>query len=212
MSNLKAFEKKYGTDGISRKIRFLMDKSGLNVHELSTKIEIPQPTLHRLINGDTENPKVTLLCKIADFFNVDIEYFLNESMGLPDGHTLFAPLLDWSQVASYYNKTFAKDANTKSISVSYNTDNLIFALKQNIKSLSTIFPLDSILIIEVRKDIKDGDYVLYFPSPDSSPIIRECISEGEDLYLSSHVEGLKKINLNDSKVIGCVIQMLLNFN
>ena len=48
----------------------LMEDSGENPHSLSPKVRIPQPTIYRIMTGQTAEPKRANIDKLAKFFNV----------------------------------------------------------------------------------------------------------------------------------------------
>ncbi|MDE9499337.1 helix-turn-helix domain-containing protein [Xenorhabdus bovienii] len=59
------------SDILNKNIKYLMHQAGItSVTELSKRIKMQQPTLHRMITGEIKDPKYTNLKHIADFFRV----------------------------------------------------------------------------------------------------------------------------------------------
>lgn len=62
------------TDILERNIKHLMDKAGIsNTTELSRRLRMNQPTLHRLLSGEVKDPKYGVLKQIADFFKIEVK-------------------------------------------------------------------------------------------------------------------------------------------
>lgn len=58
---------------IVKNLRFLMQKNGIpSVTDLARKTKIHQPTLHRLLAGEVQDPKYSNLKQLADYFNVEV--------------------------------------------------------------------------------------------------------------------------------------------
>ena len=58
---------------VNEAIRKLIEDSGENPHSLAHKVQIPQPTLFRIISGETREPKRANLDKLAKFYGVSAE-------------------------------------------------------------------------------------------------------------------------------------------
>lgn len=59
------------SDILSHNIKYLMDKAQIgSVTELARRLQINQPTLHRLVSGEVKDPKYTTLKQIGDYFRV----------------------------------------------------------------------------------------------------------------------------------------------
>lgn len=69
------------TDQLIANIALLMQRKGVaNVTELAKSTKIPQPTMHRLIAGDIQEPKYALLKRIADYFKVKVEELMEKDL------------------------------------------------------------------------------------------------------------------------------------
>lgn len=68
-------------ENIVRNIKFLMSKNNINnVTELARKTKIHQPTLHRLLAGDVQDPRYNNLKQLADFFKVNINDIVEKDL------------------------------------------------------------------------------------------------------------------------------------
>jgi Predicted transcriptional regulator len=69
------------TDILEINIKHLMDKSGIsNTTELSRRLRMNQPTLHRLLSGEVKDPKYGVLKQIADFFKIEVKDLVETDM------------------------------------------------------------------------------------------------------------------------------------
>ena len=63
---------------IAQRIEFLCDKNNITLNKLATISGITQSTLHNIIMGNSENPKIKTLFMIAQAFNMSIIEFLDD--------------------------------------------------------------------------------------------------------------------------------------
>lgn len=59
---------------VSESLKKLLNESGENPNSLSIKVGIPQPTIFRMLSGETVEPRRSNLEKIAKFFGVKVEH------------------------------------------------------------------------------------------------------------------------------------------
>lgn len=62
------------TDTATR-LKALMDKQGITCYRVAKGIEVSEPAVHAWVDGRCE-PKLKNLKKLAKFFNVPLEYFI----------------------------------------------------------------------------------------------------------------------------------------
>ncbi len=62
----------------SQKLVDLRKRKGWNQLELARAAGIPQPTICRLESGDTEQPELVTITKIAKALEVSIDYLVSE--------------------------------------------------------------------------------------------------------------------------------------
>ncbi len=61
---------------ISAKIKFLCNKNGMSLNKLATLSCITQSTLNSIVQGESKNPKISTLAKIAHTFDLTLSQFL----------------------------------------------------------------------------------------------------------------------------------------
>lgn len=69
------------TDQAISNINHLMQKNGIaTVADLAKLIRIPQPTFHRLMSGENQDPKYTLLKRVADHFKITVSDLVEKDL------------------------------------------------------------------------------------------------------------------------------------
>lgn len=69
------------TAKLNKNIKKLMAEKGVkSVAELSRRIGMPQPTLHRMLSGEVKSPRLKIIQKIADFFRVEANELLYKDL------------------------------------------------------------------------------------------------------------------------------------
>jgi len=66
-------------NNIGTKIKILRESNRLSQNELAEKLEISQSQLCKVESGLAEKIDFLLINKVCDFFDVDFQYFLNDS-------------------------------------------------------------------------------------------------------------------------------------
>lgn len=67
-----------------------MRKAGTNPHDLHRATGVPQPTIHRILTGESNDPRYQTIAPLADFFKVtpaalrDANFSIDEIEGLSD--------------------------------------------------------------------------------------------------------------------------------
>lgn len=63
------------TGTVSAGLRYLVEKSGKAVKEISDETHIPAQTIYSMMQRNSDRADVSLLKKLADYFDVDITIF-----------------------------------------------------------------------------------------------------------------------------------------
>lgn len=58
---------------VKENLRYLMRQAGLNPHSLAKETGVKQPTIFRILEGESETPRDSTLRPIADFFGLRVE-------------------------------------------------------------------------------------------------------------------------------------------
>jgi transcriptional regulator with XRE-family HTH domain len=97
---------------LSEILRKLLFERNMKAVDLARKVDLPQPTVHRLVTGKSTRPYKSSLKPIADYFGVTIDQLIGEEP-LAKGETPKTyqpiqtrdqihniPLLNWEQITT----------------------------------------------------------------------------------------------------------------
>lgn len=139
-------------------LKKLMEFHRIGDSELSEKTKIPALTIYRIKTGYNSDPKVSILRKLAKYFDITIDQLIdNEPLLLAPSptstnkkQTFKVPILSWKQVfnfdeiiASITEKTHTHWLYTDQVSSRES-----FALKIESDYYGTLFPQGSIVLID----------------------------------------------------------------
>lgn len=185
---------------LRNRIYALMKKHNINGRDLSHQINVPNATLNRLLVGAMDDPKLSILEAISDYFGVTINYLLGNDRYQENGaHRLGAiyqvPIINWDKVAEVdvYLKSLTDENYEDWITLDQAFNKNIFALRTT-KSMSPKFSVNTILVVDPNEIMSDGDLIIVLLKEKSIPAIRELIIE-EDYYL------INPNNPNSEKII-----------
>ncbi len=187
--------------------RLMLDKK-IRVAELARRINLPQPTLHRIATGICEHPHLSSLAPIAQFFSINIDQLKGHEPIPWLDRAARVPLLTWDDVLHWPDK---KNTPHNEFVL---TDAVIgktgFALKVKDASMDPVFPKNTVLIADLEKEAKDRSYVIAKLANHSEAIFRQLLMDAGDRYLkplSPDFEQYKMTRLNSKdKILSVVIQ------
>lgn len=193
-------------------LKQLMIRAGnISQAELARQTDIPPPTLHKLLTGQTTDPRMTTLMTLADFFNVGMDEItgmlpltLHSHDKLP---AVSVPVVSWEEItgggaflagltASNWNEWVTIESNAGDF----------FALKSK-ASMAPIFLRGSLLVVKRTQIARDGDYVVVHYKGTSSATLREILIDGPTEQLISLGTGsIEVLNRETVTVLGVVTQ------
>ncbi|MGV3740226.1 MAG: helix-turn-helix domain-containing protein [Gammaproteobacteria bacterium] len=168
---------------LSEVLKALLKHRKLTVSELSRHTGIVQPVIYRMTTGETDNPKLSSLLPIANYFNVNISQLIGEepldATNAPEQKTKAIPLLNWNH-AHEYAKYISTES--KSIMVAGLSDQA-FALVMPDTSMEPMFQRGSLLIFDPLIEPQDRSFVLVHLGTTQTNIIRQLIIDADQKYL-----------------------------
>lgn len=137
---------------LSEKIKELMAKHGIaSITELARRSKIPQPTLYKLVSGETKTPRQSLLEKISNYFKVAPASLLSELSD--DNNTKFPVKILISSKLIDTQENFSFTGNTHADFVVLVADDSFFPLFQS----GTYLFMEKIH----NRLLHEGMYILY---------------------------------------------------
>lgn len=200
---------------MSATIQKLMVKNGINEAELSRRTHIPQPTLHKILTGKTEDPRFSTLQQLASFFQLTVDEIANGITGSFESKETrinSIPIISWRDCVE--NFAFTKTLSIASwknwISVE-NAPEGAFGIEST-ASAEPRFPRGTILIVAPNIYPKDGDLVIVKYKKAEEATLRELSIDGPNKFLISINPAFNKENYDETKkIVGVVIEYRFSY-
>jgi len=201
---------------LSQRLRDLKEDQHLSEKALSELTGIPQPTIHRLLQGTPKNIHKKTVQALAHFFNISLnETILSTKFpnDIKSQKKLRVPILDWSNLKTQLNLVRKnKNESFQHIHAISNSDGLDFALIVKDSSLEPRFPEGTKLIFKLNISFKNRDYVLIESGPNIT--LKQLILDGNTKYVKSLLSELNypisQLESNE-KIIGVLAQAIVNY-
>lgn len=166
----------------------LMKEHDISASELSRRTGIVQPVIYRMMTGETDNPKVTTLIPLAQYFNISIDQLVgtiaiatNNKQKLHSGNISTLPILTWEQ-ANQWPQIDVAMCNSFYTMTEEITPNA-FALPMRGSSMQPQFQEGTVLIFEITTEPKDKDFALVLLKEQQELTFRQLYYDGNDIIL-----------------------------
>ena len=194
---------------IAQILNRLMTEKKIRVAELARRVNIPQPTIHRIATGVCEHPHMSSLEPLANFFSINIDQLKGHEPIPWLDRASKVPLMAWDEVVFWPNKKVDNDHYELIL-----TDAAVgkhgFALKVKDASMDPVFPKNTILIADPERHAKDRSYVIAKLEKHPEAIFRQLLVDAGEKYLkplSPDFDQYKMTRLNNNdKILSVVVQ------
>ena len=201
-------------------LSLLMNECDIDDAKLSREVHIPASTISRMRLNPEANPTASTLRPIAKFFSVSISQLLGDEPlpedRLPGTHnpTYFTsvkmPIIEWNQINEWVENK-GKNLQWK-LNNWISTEKAIgfgsFALVVNTDSFGIAFRKGSTIIVDPERSPLDGDLILLKTNDDKGVLLKQFLTDGNDVYVRSvnpEMKGIKILN-EHCKILGVVIE------
>ncbi len=185
------------TFSIGKTVRKLMEENNLSEADLCRGVNLPQTTINRLLSGQTNDPRISTLTAIAQFFKVTIEQLLGVEPlitshigSVKRGQDL--PILSWEQVENWLEafpsiEAIANNHTTEWVKTEKPFVRGSFAVWTQ-PSMEAFFGRKSLLLVdtEVRDNpnssLEDG-CIVFTVLDKKSIALRQVVKEGKEVFL-----------------------------
>lgn len=192
---------------LSERITYLVEKEGLHEAEFARRIGMPQQVCNQILRGQTANPRLETLKKLASFFDVSVGQLVgSESFENPRHSTSSSiPLLEWNDVVSWVEAEKLPE-NTQWLSCDLEAGRRIYAIRSN-PSLEPYYDRSSVLLIDPLSDYFPGHFVVARVRFQSITV-RRLVEEAGEFFLNSVVPGIPSLLLDGENVqlLGTVVE------
>lgn len=207
---------------ISENLKHLIKlHDGISILELSKKTQIPQPTLHHILSGETKKPRAQALEALATFFCISIDQLVG-TLPLPTIPSALkenlkistVPVIDWIELKNWPHE-INKNGFLKEIIIDQKISQNSFALIMKDSSLEPLIPEKSMLIFDAEKIPKDRDFVVVYISHSDTISFNRLFIDGKEFYLKQNrLDGSSeflKLNLETDHIMATLIEVRLHF-
>lgn len=165
-------------------IRALMKQHGIKREtELARAINVPQPTINRILSGQVSDPHISTLSTLAKYFNVTIDQIIgNAPMNSTNSQTAnitTLPIIPWEKATQSENflTTLTPQNWQEWTTINLDVSTQSYALISK-PSMSPRFPTNALLIIDPSCEPRDGDFVIVHYDGTDQATIRHITIDG----------------------------------
>ncbi|MBI5448494.1 MAG: helix-turn-helix domain-containing protein [Gammaproteobacteria bacterium] len=205
----------------------LMFEKKIRTAELARRVNLPQPTVHRIVTGSSPKPHRSSLLPLAEFFGVSIEQLRGFApipwLTLPENTRMTlagwqeVPIIAWEEAAywHHYAAQPPQAISSNNLFTDAKISNHSFVLRMNDASMAPLFPIGTFLIVDPEKSVKDRGFVVVKLKETPLPVFRQLLIDGSQRYIkpiSPEFEHFSMTPLKEEDYIcGTLAQMKINF-
>lgn len=203
-------------DILIENLQLLMHKQGMSEAELARQTSIPQPTLHKILSGKTNDPRISTLQQLADYFQVSLDGLysydvLQNKKATVEGRSI--PIISWAECTKADNPTQGLSPNNWDdwVIVDKSSSEHCYALISR-ACMEPHFPRGTTLIVNPVIKPTDGDLVIVQYPETQDATLRELSIDGPYQLLLSPYRKTEPEQFNDTiRILGTVIQSRFSY-
>lgn len=202
-------------------LKHLMFKRGIKSAELARLTGLPQPTVHRIVEGDSTRPHQSSLEALAAFFNLTLaqlkgleqihELELKLEPDLPEGwHKI--PIYTWEDVINYakLGKTETQKGRAETLT-NADVNNTGFLIELTDESMYPQFPSGTEIIVNTEYEAMDREMVVVYLKRYDKAFFRMIIFNNHERFIRPlHPDlvsiGMEKLNFNEDIIVGVFVE------
>lgn len=198
-----------------------MFKRDLKSAELARQTGLPQPTVHRIVEGESTRPHQDSLEALAKFFNLSVlqlkgiepieELESKANASLPEGwHKI--PVYTWEDVANYARsgKTEKQKGSTETLT-NADVNDTGFLVELIDESMSPQFSVGTEVIVNTAYAPMDREMVVVYLKRHDKAFFRMIIFNGNDRFVRPlHPDlasiGMEKLDPDEDIIVGVFLE------
>ena len=204
-------------ENLTANLHRLMRGRGVSEAELARQSNIPQPTLHKILSGKTDDPRASTLKALASFFEISMDELLT-GVDIPRqtntaAKTQSIAIISWSECMAAINFiTNLTPTNWNNWIVSECVSRNAYGLISK-ASMEPCFPRGTILIIDSDMSAKDGDMVVVHYPNTQEATLRKLSTDGPTKLLLPINANSSPSNFEEGiKILGVVVKYVFSFH
>lgn len=190
---------------LSSVLKQLITERELNTSELARLTGILQPVMHRMVTGETDNPRIDTLLPIAHYFGITVEqlmgvapipkqHYFDKNKKQANHRLRYIPLLQWRDLAKNFNSKNIKP--TTFIETNQPMSKQAYALQVKDSTMLPLFNENALLLIDPALQPENRDFCIVSIKTHPEPILRQVFFDGMDAYLKPLNSEFKTICLD----------------
>lgn len=197
-------------------LKKLLFDHNMKAIDLAREVNLPPPTIHRLITGKSTRPYKSSLLPIANYFSVNVEQLLGEEpLQNQTGHDKslnssvlhYLPLVPWGRLSNL--ETVNLNSFEKLPFIGAISNNAFASIIQD-SSMSPVFSQGSVLIFDPNVVPRDRSYVLVQLDKSDQLVFRQLLIDLDQKYLKPLNPDLNRFKMrllsNKDKIVGTLIE------
>lgn len=193
--------------------------------DLARAVDLPPPTIHRLITGKSTRPYASSLKPIANYFSIEVAQLLGEKPlpadkeprslennlhSLEKSHVTSVPLIPWNNLNNLENKeSYSKIPFVGSIS------KMGFATIMPDTSMGPFIQRDSIIIFDPLIKPTDRNCILVKLHETKAYVLRQLLVDADHKYLKPLNPDLSTFKMRllhkNDEIVACLLETRFNF-
>ncbi|WP_419419203.1 helix-turn-helix domain-containing protein [Legionella sp. D16C41] len=200
--------------------KLLQIHNQLSLSELARQTNIPQPTLHHLLNGTTKRPRKQVLESLASYFKISVAQLTGQvplyeciPEEIKQSFKIYTiPIISWDMLKEWPHN-YQEVGQLGEVVLTQKIGDHSFALIMNNDAIEPLFPENSILIFDNDKALKDREYIMIYSSKYNKVILNRLFIEKNTYFIKQEQPDgdakLIKLDLENDKVLGSLIEARL---
>ncbi len=205
---------------IAKKLHLLMLHRGVSETEIARSLNTSVMTIRRVISGETEDPRISTLKLIADYFDISIDALLDTNDQKPlrlmvKNAPQYIPVLNWDIFQQFKLIQEIDFERWGSWYPLITQDNFVssahtFALESR-PSMQPRFPNGTLFIINPDEKPIDGDILLIKMKDNNELSLRELAIDSPKWQLQPIIPGSELLffNKEQHEIVGVVVLSVL---
>jgi len=203
---------------IAKNLNWLIKVRETNPTALAGATKVKQPTIHRILSGESQDPKTATLTPIANYFGVSVSDLRDKDLtSLPRSNVSpapnlrgYVPLISWVRAGDFAEAVDAcNNSECELVPITVNKGRHTFALSVVGDSMHPDFPEGMRLVVEPDMDAQHGDYVIAKNGEEAT--FKQLVRDGGDWYLKPINKQYPTKPLGTAHVIGVVREAVRKF-
>lgn len=203
-------------------LRQLLEKNKISPSELARNTNVGQSVIHRIIAGETNNPKIETLKPIAKYFSISVDQLTGNAILFNDGKLLdmsqsnairvrVLPLLTIEQVESWLNRDNIDNLSFITIA-DCDVNDMCYSIQIKDSTMHPRFSEGTYFVVDPNLQAENGDFIVFCRSDSKKGSVRQLLLDSDEKYLKALNPDFRTILVNNEyKFLGTVVQARTNY-